>query len=295
MVPLLESSFSFIEMCDLLKNACEDMDRGDVNVGALCSFSSFLSCDEDMNSSLCSYKSAVDSESIPTQGDLVCGLSSGELNRVEYPVDDFFVIDNNDVTNQLNVASSGVTNKNVNNICTPAQNIKIVVQNAQGIRLGGESEVNLLIKETNPQILIITEHWKKMESELPIVEGFKKLAKCRTQRKGGGVATWISNELGSLYSMKLEYGDPSIDEDIMWTCIPRCGMAICSVYMSPTEDAHWTSMLTHMDKCVAELKEKGLKVIIAGDLNCKLLTKEQGDREENYVVLYKKVWFIIIQ
>ena len=269
-VPFFESALEEEIRLKLLAEACEEVIENDACNGVILG-DSFISCNESPE---CSFKSCVDNDN---QKKCVNG-SICEVN------DDAML-----VTNPVECSLVGeVTNKMLINNHTIPHNLKIVLQNVQGIRQGGESEVVELIKNSTPTICVITEHWKKLESTLPEINGYTKRVKCRKRKKGGGVVIWISNELGSSYSMNMEYGDSSIDDDIMWTVIPKYGIVICSVYMSPTEDMHWSSMLIHLDRCIGECKERGLKILIAGDLNCKLLEKSGGDREEMMWTLMKK-------
>jgi hypothetical protein len=139
--------------------------------------------------------------------------------------------------------------------------MKVLYTNCQSIANPTKiQELNLLLSETNPEILLLTETWLSERIRFKIWEKYAVFRKDRENRLGGGVLIAV---LKSLCPVQEDIPQPPRCEAVAISCTTtdHTLATFVSVYCPPDVDFDWNYLAT--------LEQSYPKILIAGDFNAK--------------------------
>jgi hypothetical protein len=128
-------------------------------------------------------------------------------------------------------------------------------------------ELRLIFKDNSPAVIAITETWlddSVADSEVEIY-GYSLHRLDRCNKRGGGVALYLSNNLKYIRKSELEEGPEAL---WMQVELNNIRYLIGCVYRAPDESLE---VFDYMDDVLRYATRNNLEVIILGDVNCDYL------------------------
>ncbi|XP_035688786.1 uncharacterized protein LOC118424344 [Branchiostoma floridae] len=149
---------------------------------------------------------------------------------------------------------------------------KILLTNARSLT-NKLDELNIVLTSNKIDVSVVTETW--FSADLPLeascIEGYSQIRKDRTERRGGGVAIYIKNDIAS---RPLDLVVPE-ELECAWVHLrpkrlPRevSSLALCAVY-SPPASPHEGVLLEHLSESIDLLRNShpDIGLVILGDFN----------------------------
>ncbi|XP_033118226.1 uncharacterized protein LOC117117864 [Anneissia japonica] len=137
-------------------------------------------------------------------------------------------------------------------------------------------ELRMLINDKQPDVCCICESWITSDTatERYSIEGYNVFNYCRSNRKGGGILTYVKDNIAAEIFSDIVVPD---ELEAQWLVLkhprlPRVApyIVLGSVYLpSRTEAENGNVMLTHLHTCVdlTRVKKPQAGIFICGDLN----------------------------
>ena len=160
------------------------------------------------------------------------------------------------------------------------RNFHLIYQNVRGIKSKLES-VKSMLKENKPTVMIMVETHLSNADRVESMDGYKIIRKERENEEGGGILVLVKNCMETL----LVEMEEEKETEMIWIKIKNMRMTykIGAIYM-PQENRKTKIQLqeiyTKIGKEISDAKQKGEKVLLIGDFNCKVGKMIEGNDEK---------------
>ena len=169
-------------------------------------------------------------------------------------------------------------------IKTKLRKFKLMYLNIRGLKSKLES-LKELVEAESPTLLCLAEtHLKKADGL--VLDGYEIFRNDREDKDGGSLLLAVKRELSSI---TIEVGKEKVNGETLWILINnkhrQWGTAIrVGLIYAPQESRTKLEVYKEMYKGIEEQvqhgEEKGQKIVIVGDFNCKIGKEIQGNKEE---------------
>ena len=172
---------------------------------------------------------------------------------------------------------------------SPNYNFRIALLNSLGTSKGRQSEIIKWVEKVDVDILGICETWQYNRARSMKIDRYNFWTSHRPEGKKGGVGIWIKdNPAYKVRRLPTLSTNPELDSEQVWVTLKfnnhKDIWAFGVVYVKPwgnqsdTALQHREQLFMNIHEKLLHCKQKGIKVILMGDMNAKIWLPKNIDR-----------------